>query len=122
MGQNGVAAYASSKWAVRGLTRCAALELGQYGIRVNAVCPAAGSLEMIAPFMPPGVDVQIMANPRISKVLAAPPDSTYDDRIEDIARMIAFLASDDSVSCTGADFAVDGGISAGKLIKGAPSA
>ncbi len=37
--KNGVAAYASTKWALRGLTRVSAIELGRYGIRVNAVCP-----------------------------------------------------------------------------------
>jgi len=48
-----VSAYASSKWAVRGLTKCAALELGRDNIRVNAVCPAGGSDEMIAPWRDP---------------------------------------------------------------------
>ena len=54
-GQNGIVAYASSKWAVRGITRVAALELGRFGIRVNTVCPEAGSAEMVQPYMPPGV-------------------------------------------------------------------
>ncbi len=40
--KNGIVAYAASKWAVRGMTRVAALELGRQGIRVNAVCPEAG--------------------------------------------------------------------------------
>ena len=48
-----VSAYASSKWAVRGLTKCAALELGCDNIRVNAVCPAGGSDEMIAAWRDP---------------------------------------------------------------------
>jgi 3alpha(or 20beta)-hydroxysteroid dehydrogenase len=44
--KNGLTAYSASKWAVRGMTRTAAIELGRYGIRVNAVCPEAGSAEM----------------------------------------------------------------------------
>ena len=40
--KNGISAYAPTKWALRGLTRVAALELGQLGIRVNVVCPEAG--------------------------------------------------------------------------------
>ena len=48
-----VSVSASSKWAVRGLTKCAALELGRDNIRVNAVCPAGGSDEMIAPWRDP---------------------------------------------------------------------
>ena len=52
----GTAAYAASKFAVRGLTKTAALELGRFGIRVNAVCPAAGNLEMVIEALPPGFD------------------------------------------------------------------
>jgi NAD(P)-dependent dehydrogenase (short-subunit alcohol dehydrogenase family) len=57
-GKNGLVAYAASKWAVRGITKVAALELGRFGIRVNAVCPEAGSVEMIAPWVPAGVNLE----------------------------------------------------------------
>ena len=40
-GANGVAAYASSKWGLRGLSKCAALELGKFGVRVNTICTGA---------------------------------------------------------------------------------
>lgn len=50
--KNGLAAYAPSKWALRGLTRVAALELGQMGIRVNAVCPEAGARGCGVPIRP----------------------------------------------------------------------
>src|SRR5579884_2727463 len=46
-------AYSASKFAVRGLTKVAALELGRFGIRVNAICPAAGNMEMVLESLPP---------------------------------------------------------------------
>jgi 3alpha(or 20beta)-hydroxysteroid dehydrogenase len=120
-GMNGVAAYAASKWALRGMTRVAALELGRFGIRVNTVCPGSGSPDMIAPFVPRG-------GPALEKLAKAPPMSILrpasppppGGKIGAIARAIAFLASDDSSYCTGADLAVDGGYTAGKLIEGLP--
>ena len=51
----GTAAYSGSKFAVRGLTKTAALELGRFGIRVNAVCPAAGNPEMVMEALPAGL-------------------------------------------------------------------
>jgi 3alpha(or 20beta)-hydroxysteroid dehydrogenase len=120
-GHNGVVAYCASKWAVRGITRVAALELGKWGIRVNCVCPAGGGLEMIRPFMPPGVDVEAAAAYDVRR-LATQRTRTIRDRLDDVARMIAFLASDEAASCTGADFPVDSGNSAGAVTKGAPGA
>ncbi len=120
-GHNGVVAYASSKWAVRGITKVAALELGRFGIRVNAVCPAAGSAEMIAPYVPAGVDVEkLMAHDQ--PVLATQRERRIADRVADVARMVLFLASDESASCTGGDFPVEGGNTAGTITRGAPGA
>jgi len=104
-------AYASTKWALRGLSRCAALELGQHGIRVNTVCPAGGSDEMSAPFRPPGSDPVAYVAKR-----AIPRRATLDE----IASMIVFLASDESSFCTGADFPVDGGATAGTVLAAMP--
>ena len=119
--KNGLIAYASSKWAVRGMTRVAALELGKFGIRVNAVCPEAGSAEMIAPYIPPGVDVeQVIAHGQPH--LAPQKTRSSREKMEDIARFVAFLASDASASCTGGDFPIDGGNTAGKVVRGAPGA
>jgi 3alpha(or 20beta)-hydroxysteroid dehydrogenase len=119
LAHNGVVAYAASKWAVRGMTRVAALELGKYGIRVNAVCPEAGSPHMIAPYIPSGVDVEKIAA-RGQPYLATQRDRSIDDRVRDVARLVAFLASDESASCTGADFPIEGGNTAGRIIRGAP--
>jgi 3alpha(or 20beta)-hydroxysteroid dehydrogenase len=112
--QNGLVAYCASKWAVRGMTRVAALELGRYGIRVNAVCPEAGGPEMVAEFLPEGVDLEEVFAQQMP-ALAPQRQRSIADRVGDVARMILFLASDESASCTGADFVVDGANTAGVL-------
>jgi 3alpha(or 20beta)-hydroxysteroid dehydrogenase len=119
--QNGLIAYASSKWAVRGMTRVAALELGKFGIRVNVVCPEAGSAEMITPYIPSGVDVeQVIAHGQ--PYLASQKTRSSGEKMRDIAHLVVFLASDASASCTGGDYPIDGGNTAGKLVRGAPGA
>src|SRR5262245_11313803 len=111
-GMNGVSAYAATKWALRGLSRCAALELGRFGIRVNTVCPAGGNDEMSAPFRPPGVDaagfVENRAIPRRAE-------------LREIAAMILFLCSDEAAFCTGGDYAVDGGHTGATVGRGSPN-
>ena len=117
--KNGITAYASSKWGARGLTKAAALELGRYGIRVNAVCPEAGSTDMVAPYIPDGVDPE-SALAHSHHRLATQKSRSHRERLEDIARMILFLASDESASCSGADFVLDSAISAGAIVRGTP--
>jgi 3alpha(or 20beta)-hydroxysteroid dehydrogenase len=117
-GQNGVVAYASTKWAVRGITRVAALELGRFGIRVNAVCPEAGSPHMVAPYMPPGVEAEKVL-PHMQPALAYQRNRPLAELLDDVANVILFLASDESRSCTGSDFPCEGGNTAGRIVKGA---
>jgi 3alpha(or 20beta)-hydroxysteroid dehydrogenase len=117
-GMNGVSAYASTKWALRGITKSAAMELGRYRIRVNCVCPDSGNMEMSLPFLPAGIDAEAAQAASADKILAAPPGYRMADRIEDVARVILFLASDESRTTTGADFVIDGGISAGYVQPG----
>ena len=121
-GMNGVAAYASSKWAVRGLTKSAAIELGRYAIRVNAICPEAGNPNMSAPFFPGNPDLSDVPHQMMQKILKDPKPVVPGSRLRDIANMALFLASDESRSCTGADFVVDAGLTVGWYQDGVPSA
>lgn len=121
-GMNGVAAYASSKWAVRGLTKSAAIELGRYAIRVNAVCPEAGNPNMSAPFFPGNPDLTDVPHQMMQKILKDPKPVVPGSRLRDVANMALFLASDESRSCTGGDFVVDAGLTVGWYQDGVPSA
>lgn len=100
----GLTAYATSKFAQRGLTRQAALELGHRGIRVNSIHPGP-------------IDTPMLNNPelmRVRKVGGA--KNTLADRAiprrgtsEEIAYLALFLASDESSFSTGSEFIADGG-------------
>lgn len=121
-GMNGVSAYASSKWAVRGLTKSTAIELGRHAIRVNAVCPEAGNPNMSAPFLPGEPDLTDVPHQMMQAILDDPRPVVPGSRLMDVARMVLFLASDESRSCTAGDFVVDAGLTAGAFQKGVPSA
>ena len=97
-------AYTSSKWAVRGMTKTAALELGKDGIRVNSVHPGVVDTAL--------VNWQQYSEEQRQAVVGGFAISRIGTPLE-IAKMVAFLASDDSSYCTGAEFVVDGGATAG---------
>jgi 3alpha(or 20beta)-hydroxysteroid dehydrogenase len=105
VGAAAMSAYTSSKFAVRGLTRCAALELGHSGIRVNSVHPG-------------GVDTAMTRDPawegQDSSAFFATLPVPRIGQPDDISRMVAWLASDESAYATGAEFLVDGGLLAGR--------
>jgi 3alpha(or 20beta)-hydroxysteroid dehydrogenase len=109
-----IIAYAATKWALRGMTRVAALELGKHGIRVNAVCPEVGGPAMRAPYVPAGIEVE-KTLAFAHGILPRQREREPIELIRDVARMILFLASDESLSCTGGDYAVDAGWTAGRL-------
>jgi len=107
LGTPGLATYALTKAAVVNFTRALAGETGEYGVRVNAVCP--GTIE--TPLAQSVMDRQ--SDPEAARQNAA--DATVLGRIgtpEEIAAAIAFLASDDASFVTGHALAVDGGSSA----------
>ena len=93
-----MAAYAATKFAVRGLTKSAAGELAPYGIRVNVIFPGAVDTPMLRLNSEPFNAMLIEMTPL--KRLGTP---------EEIAKATLFLASDDASFITGAELAVDGG-------------
>ena len=99
-GFNGLGAYLSSKWALRGLTKTAAMELARKGIRVNAVFPGGINTPM--------GNVTGEAPADLAKYYQGYPIRRIGEP-EEVARVNLFLASDDSSFCCGAEVAVDGG-------------
>lgn len=97
-------AYTASKFAIRGMTKAAAMELGDKGIRVNSVHPGMIDTQML-PTALGGVTVDLS---RIARRVAM----RRVGRAEEIANLILFLASDESSYCTGAEFVADGGATA----------
>lgn len=122
-GAAGLSAYSASKYAVRGMTKSAAQELGRYGIRVNSVHPGAILTDMI---------LQAAQNLGVGKGSdGAGSDSGHHggaDHYErfmqsiplsrvgeakDVTKLVVFLASDEASYSTGSEFIVDGGILSG---------
>jgi 3alpha(or 20beta)-hydroxysteroid dehydrogenase len=102
-GQFGSMSYSASKWAVRGMTKVAAKELGRYGIRVNSIHPGLIETPMTAGFPAVVNEEKRRKNERLTPLGRI---GTADD----IASMALFLAGDGSSYCTGQEFVVDGGI------------
>ncbi|MGH9214137.1 MAG: glucose 1-dehydrogenase [Acidimicrobiales bacterium] len=95
-------AYVASKWAVRGLTKTAAIDLGHDGIRVNSVHPGGIDTPMIAGTSGDAPYYRRLPVPRMGTV-------------DEVARAVLFLASDESSYTTGAELSIDGGATAGDL-------
>lgn len=115
VGMNNVVSYVASKWAVRGMTKTAAMELAPRGIRVNSIHPGFILTEL-------GTD-NLGVEP-VHRMLEA-----YSERMapmkragrpEEIAELACFLASDASSYSTGSEFVADGGLIAGYPAPGTP--
>lgn len=96
-------AYTGTKWAVRGMSRAAAIELAPRGIRVNTVIPGIIDTPMLTEAVP-GLDVTGFASNATPLGRAGTP--------RDVAEAVLFLVSDDSSFISGAEIAVDGAITA----------
>lgn len=108
VGNRDCAPYAASKHAVLGLTRSAALEVASEGIRVNAICPGPIDTRMMRSIEEqqdkPGDTAHLC-------IIANIPARRYGTASE-IAKLVAFLASDDAQYINGAGIAIDGGLTA----------
>ena len=93
----GAHAYSATKWAVRGMTKSAAVELAPSGVRVNSVHPGIIDPEMLKGF---GETMRETLETQIPMDRVAAP--------EEVGRLVLFLASDDSSYCSGHEFVVDG--------------
>ncbi len=102
--------YSATKFAVRALTQAAAKEYAAHGITVNAYCPGIV-----------GTDMWVEIDERFSELTGAPKGETYKKYVEgialgraqtpqDVAALVAFLASDDSDYITGQAILTDGGL------------
>ena len=104
IGMTGGTAYCASKFAVRGMTKVAALELGKDGIRVNSIHPGGILTPMITGA---GLDAETAG-----EIFGRVPLQRI-GQPEEIATLAAYLASDDASYSTGSEFIADGGLTAG---------
>ena len=124
-------AYVASKFAVRGMTKCAAIELGPHNIRVNSVHPGGIDTPMIEDLgelltnnHPAGADQPSSTGLNVgnnSSEEGGIGSNVPLGRIgtpEEAARLILFLASDESSYSSGSEFIIDGGMTAGFSLGG----
>jgi 3alpha(or 20beta)-hydroxysteroid dehydrogenase len=95
------AAYVTSKWAVRGLTKAAAIDLAGSGIRVNSVHPGVIRTPMV---MRQGTTAEEILERHLPRLLIPRLGTT-----DDVVPLVLFLASGEAAYVTGAEFVVDGG-------------
>ncbi len=100
IGAPNAAAYEASKGAVRTLTKAAAVDLNQFGIRVNSVHPGVIATAMTN---------DILADPEGTKALLGTTILERPGQPEEVSNVVLFLASDESSFMTGAELVVDGG-------------
>jgi 3alpha(or 20beta)-hydroxysteroid dehydrogenase len=110
IGMNGIVAYGASKFAIRGMTKVAAIEFGKYGIRVNSLHPGAIDTAMQGSGLTEEEKNSYYSSQPIGRI----------GKPMEMAKVALFLASDDSSFCTGGEFLADGGATAGHRVPGVP--
>ncbi len=106
MGKRGMrqlTAYSATKGAVIALTKGLAVEYAPFGIRVNAVLPG---------FVETAMTARVLRNPAVMDALVNETAMRRLGTADEIAKAVLFFASEDSAYCTGAELAVDGGMTA----------
>ena len=99
-GSPGAIAYSATKWALRGMTKAAAIDFAPRGIRVNSVHPGPIDTEMLTARSPDDNRRRIQQVPMKRMGTA-----------EEVAKLVLFLLSDESAYITGAEVTIDGGVS-----------
>jgi 3alpha(or 20beta)-hydroxysteroid dehydrogenase len=122
IGMSMISGYVASKWGLRGMTKAAAIELGPKGVRVNSVHPGGVATAMA------GAGAHVLGEPPAPGVVDADPVLAAVDarsagqpigrigRPVELARLVLFLASDESSYSTGSEFVADGGAIAGQAL------
>jgi NAD(P)-dependent dehydrogenase (short-subunit alcohol dehydrogenase family) len=103
IGARGIVGYIASKHAVIGITRTAALESGERGVRVNAVCPGPIAGRMMQS-LEDGMGGAAVHDAIVSSI----PLSRY-GAVDEVAGFVAFLLSPEASYCNGAAYLLDGG-------------
>ncbi len=109
IGMNNIISYVASKWAVRGMTKAAAMELATHGIRVNSIHPGFIHTHLAVEEESHLAATHALLDAHTARL--APMGRTGEP--EEIARLAVFLASDESSYSTGSEFVADGGLVAG---------
>jgi NAD(P)-dependent dehydrogenase (short-subunit alcohol dehydrogenase family) len=107
--------YSAAKAAVNHLSRCAAMELGEHGIRVNSVSPGAIATGIVAKALGMEAGAADRQAERMGEAFAKAQPIPRAGIPDDIAQCVAWLASDRSTFVNGIDIVVDGGMIGGRL-------
>lgn len=102
------APYAAAKWAIRGLTRTMAQELGPYGIRVNSICPGSVSGDRMDRVIAAEAEKTGTTEERVREMFVDAASMKQFVSADDIANAILFLCSNEGRMISGQDFTVDG--------------